>query len=369
MNMFPISPFLSKTIVSAALDFGYLCSVIDIVSMLSTENIFVIPNSDKKKQAEAIHASLGHETGDHLTLLNIMNTWRARGYSREWCGRNYMHYRALDTARRISEQLRQICCTAFGNIDNTPKKSHPYSEPEAVLRSFCSGFYMNTAKRLRKSGVYYHYLTSLLVKEESHSKSDTEPNAGSPDYHNLQPLVCNTAYKDTGLLALFLHQTSMLCNRSYSQVHALGDSDAEWLIYKDLYYCKRPMMRVVSKIQYSWVDKYMDLPLRFIDYNLLSGGNPKTPASTTDGITSSASFSGGPDKEPLGPEPSGHSENDVAPLNPKSGDSACFRRHGRDHIELERPHKTSKDRDDTERQLIIDAARDRYEKRKKLRNR
>lgn len=75
MAAFPLDPNYSKIIVSAP-KFNCISEILDIVSVLSTENIYVEPNSNNRDNAIAQHAKFQTSYGDHLTLLKIFSQFK-----------------------------------------------------------------------------------------------------------------------------------------------------------------------------------------------------------------------------------------------------------------------------------------------------
>ncbi|KAG4100218.1 P-loop containing nucleoside triphosphate hydrolase protein [Neocallimastix lanati (nom. inval.)] len=111
MANFPISPYLAKVLLSSI---TFKCSVemIIIVSMLSVEDVYITPRGQKKQQeAHKAHSHFYHVSGDHMTMLNIYKQWASPtlgNFSKEWCRKYFLHYRALVTARNIKGQLELI---------------------------------------------------------------------------------------------------------------------------------------------------------------------------------------------------------------------------------------------------------------------
>ena len=65
---------MSKMLISSP---EFTCSneILSIVAMLSVPNVFVRPNN-ARKEADAAKAMLSVPDGDHLTLLNVYNSYK-----------------------------------------------------------------------------------------------------------------------------------------------------------------------------------------------------------------------------------------------------------------------------------------------------
>ncbi|KAH6570469.1 hypothetical protein BASA60_007677 [Batrachochytrium salamandrivorans] len=198
----PCSPFLARALISAAVDFHCASDVVTIVAMLSSEDVYSTPRS-KRRQAEAkdAHRAFDHSSGDHLTLLQIYTAWAANDYSRD-C--DIKGHRGGDDDR-----------TALpGN--------HSLHVPDtvAILKSLCTGFYPNTAKRHPARPMFFPYLSSI-----------------------------GDAISSTHQIALYLHQQSVLFTEDSRSMQRL-----DWVIYNDVQYVNRACMRVVSRIDFSMVE-------------------------------------------------------------------------------------------------------------------
>jgi len=87
----------------------YKCSVemLTIVSMLSVPSVFYRPK-ERMEEADAAREKFNVPESDHLTLLNVFNQWKSRGYRDEWCVRHFLHPKLLRKAREVRVQLEDI---------------------------------------------------------------------------------------------------------------------------------------------------------------------------------------------------------------------------------------------------------------------
>lgn len=69
MARFPLDPKFSKIIMSAP-KFDCVSEILDLISILTVENVFV-ESTDKKEMALAAHSKFHSKFGDHVTLLNV----------------------------------------------------------------------------------------------------------------------------------------------------------------------------------------------------------------------------------------------------------------------------------------------------------
>lgn len=111
MTKFPLDPRYSKIIMSSV-DFGCMEDIVNIVSILSTDSIFVSSLSEKKKkEAEDAHTKFKSSLSDHIMLLKTFRSYRKikKDSKSSWCDDNFLNIRNLEYADRARDQLLDIC--------------------------------------------------------------------------------------------------------------------------------------------------------------------------------------------------------------------------------------------------------------------
>jgi HrpA-like RNA helicase len=223
MSHFPIAPHLSRVLIAAASESPSVASAVcDIVSLLSSEDVFVSPRSKKKQEdAEKVHASFHHHLGDHLTLLNVYYQWVCSGRSKSWASDRYFKLRSLSSAYDVSKQLRTILSSIRIPIPEPEKRpSVDQTDVMEVLKCFCTSFYLHVARKHAQRPFYFPYAMSKLA--HLHQTSE-------------------------GIVPLFLQPSC-----------AIREQEHEWIIYHDVQYTGRPFMRCASAIRYEWVQETID---------------------------------------------------------------------------------------------------------------
>ncbi|KGO75560.1 Helicase, C-terminal [Penicillium italicum] len=153
----PLTPTLGRVLLAAA-ENGPECliDVIDIISCLSVENIFLNTTSEEKKEAaEAARRDLYRREGDHLTMLMTVRVYAAEQADRKaWAERHLVSHRAMQSVMDVRKQLRTQCRQAklLTNEALNNTSLHDPS-PILILQSFLAGFATNTA-RLVPDGSY-----------------------------------------------------------------------------------------------------------------------------------------------------------------------------------------------------------------------
>ncbi|KAI1977537.1 Salivary acidic proline-rich phosphoprotein 1/2 [Ophidiomyces ophidiicola] len=163
----PLTAPLGRVLLAAA-DHGRSClqDVIDIISSLSVENVFLSTASEEKKEeAEKARRDLYRREGDHLTMLATVRAYAAENSDRKaWAERHMVSHRAMQSVMDVRKQLIAQCKQAKlidapkqanGERQNTlatPNAAENY-DSVGILRSFLAGFACNTA-RLFPDGSY-----------------------------------------------------------------------------------------------------------------------------------------------------------------------------------------------------------------------
>ena len=75
-------------------------------------------NSLLTQEADEAKERFNDPCGDHLTLLNVFNGWKANGMSEAWARDNYVHHKELERALDIRNQL-----VALMNVHGVPVTS------------------------------------------------------------------------------------------------------------------------------------------------------------------------------------------------------------------------------------------------------
>ncbi|CCE62312.1 hypothetical protein TPHA_0C01560 [Tetrapisispora phaffii CBS 4417] len=139
MSQFPMEPALSRTLLSSVKN-GCSDDIITIISMLSVQNVFYRPK-EKQQEADQKKAKFFHPYGDHLTLLNVFIRWKQANYNENFCTMNFLHYRHLNKAKDIKQQITLI----FKKLNLTMTVC--YGDPDLIRKTLVSGYFMNAAKR------------------------------------------------------------------------------------------------------------------------------------------------------------------------------------------------------------------------------
>jgi HrpA-like RNA helicase len=268
MTMFPLNPFLSRVLISSAKEYKCSREIVIIVSMVSAEEVFYTPKKEEKQIiAEEARKQFYHSSGDHMTLLNIYEAYRDCGYDVDWCRDRYFNHRALSMARNVREQIQDImekvglpivsCRRHESDDDKERRRKRPKMhyrdadcDPEPILRSLSTAFYIHLSKRHPHRPVFYHYASGAASESVDSNSS---------------------------LLALHISPTSAL----YPENKVVKIESLEWLIYHAIVYTNKALMKTVSKIRYDWVEERMNLFKKLTKVRL-DGGQKENESNERD---------------------------------------------------------------------------------------
>jgi ATP-dependent RNA helicase DHX8/PRP22 len=194
MAEFPLEPQLSKMLLTAV-DLECVDEAITVVAMLTANNVFYRPK-EKQTLADQKKAKFHQPEGDHLTLLQVFEAWKAQKFSNPWCYDNFIQSRSMKRAQDIRAQLLEIIQKHGLSVKSCGKNT------AKVRKAICSGFFAHAAKKDPKEG----YRTLV-------------------DGHQV-----------------FIHPASALFNRA-----------PEWVIYHEMVITTKEYMRDVCVIEPKWL--------------------------------------------------------------------------------------------------------------------
>jgi ATP-dependent RNA helicase DHX8/PRP22 len=194
MAEFPLEPALSKMLIVSH-DLGCSDEILTIVAMLSVETPFYRPK-EKAAQADVKKAKFNHADGDHITLLNIYEAWKASKFSNPWCYENFLQARAMRRAQDVRKQLVTIMDRYKMDIVSAGRNL------TIIRKCIVAGFFTNAAKK--------------------------DPQEGYKTMVENQPV--------------FIHPSSALFNKN-----------PEWVIYHELILTTKEYMRNVLTLDPKWL--------------------------------------------------------------------------------------------------------------------
>ncbi|PCH34705.1 nucleoside triphosphate hydrolase protein [Wolfiporia cocos MD-104 SS10] len=200
MAEFPLDPQMAKLLIVSP-EFKCSNEILTIVAMLSVPNVWLRP-PNQRKEADAAKAMLSVPDGDHLTLLNVYNSYQQNLHDRNWAWNNYLSQRALAQADNVRSQLQRNMERFDVDLVSTQDQRKLYTN---VRQALVCGFFMQVAHREGEKGAY------LTVKDNQ---------------------VVN------------LHPSCGL------------DNQPEWVIFNEFVLTTKPYIRTVTEVRPEWLLEY-----------------------------------------------------------------------------------------------------------------
>lgn len=199
---FPLDPALAVMLISSP---EFYCSneILSITALLSVPQLFVRPNSQRKR-ADEMKNLFAHQDGDHLTMLNVYHAFKspeAQANPKQWCHDHFLSLRSLQSADNVRMQLLRIMERSELEMISTPFEDKKYYEN--IRRALCAGFFMQVARK------------------ESQGKS-----------------VYTTIKDNQNVL---LHPSTVLAH------------DAEWVLYNEFVLTTKNYIRTVTAVKPEWL--------------------------------------------------------------------------------------------------------------------
>lgn len=153
-----VEPMMAKTLLSAP-TFGCLSEMLTIAAMTSLGSSVWVQQDDEKRQFESTRRKFAAEEGDHLTLLNVYQSFIGKGRKEgRFCHDNYLNFKALGRAVSIRAQLKRYLerfgisteeTLAGGNLQNVD----PVRKAEHIRRCLTTGYFAHAA-RMQADGTF-----------------------------------------------------------------------------------------------------------------------------------------------------------------------------------------------------------------------
>ncbi|KAB5586205.1 P-loop containing nucleoside triphosphate hydrolase protein [Coniochaeta sp. 2T2.1] len=220
---FPLDPSLAVMLITSP---EFYCSneILSITSLLSVPQIWIRPNSNRKR-ADEMKRQFAHPDGDHLTLLNAYHAFKGAENSgqdpKKWCHEHFLSYRHLQSADNVRKQLLNIMESHGLELMSTPFNDKNYYVN--IRRALLAGFFMQVAMR-----------------ESTNSK------------------VYKTI-KDNQLV--MIHPSTVL------------ESPYEWVVYNEFVLTSKQYVRTVTNIRPEWL---LEIAPQYYDIDSFDKGEVKT---------------------------------------------------------------------------------------------
>ncbi|KAL7962404.1 P-loop containing nucleoside triphosphate hydrolase protein [Trichoderma compactum] len=149
-----VEPMMAKTLLSAP-QFNCLSEMLTIAAMTSLGGNVWFYHDGEQKKMESSRRKFAVEEGDHLTLLNVYQTFITKGKKEaKFCHEHNLNYKSMTRAISIRAQLKRYLERFNINVDETlsSKQDHG-NKAEHIRRCLTSGYFAHAA-RMQPDGTY-----------------------------------------------------------------------------------------------------------------------------------------------------------------------------------------------------------------------
>lgn len=225
MVKFPVDPRFAALIIASQ---RYACTdpILIIISMLSVDSVFFVPN-EEREQALRQHHKFDSSEGDLIRLLNVFRRYKENKESGHWCREHFLKVVQLKMAARIRSQLMELC-QRVGIPVTVSHNTQVVRQCLVVGAGLGLGLGANVAVLQRETGGY-RVLDLNAIATKSIKSSIRRPAAGAND--------CSPK-------TVFIHPSSCLF---------AGTSKPECVLFVELVHTTKSYMRNCSLVDQQWL--------------------------------------------------------------------------------------------------------------------
>lgn len=147
-----VEPMMAKVLLSAP-RFDCLSEVLSIAAMTSLQGSVWFHHDDEKKAMQGSRHKFAAEEGDHLTLLNVYQSFVTKGRKEsKWCRDNHLNHKSMVRAVSIRTQLKRYL-ERFGlsvqeslSSNSTASGSFGPEKAKQIRRCLIAGYFAHAAK-------------------------------------------------------------------------------------------------------------------------------------------------------------------------------------------------------------------------------
>ncbi|GAA5968713.1 hypothetical protein JCM3765_003420 [Sporobolomyces pararoseus] len=173
MAQLPLDPIYAKVLISSFSE-GCPYEAINLVSLLGSKEQILAVSSSQRDAANEARKKFLHRSGDHLTLLNILQAFeeieegknegggRKNEERKQWCRENFIGFKAmmqvLDARKQLRERVERLKIGDWNTSCLGEQGGTAAEDYQPVLNSLVSGLFSNVALR-NEDGTYRHVVT------------------------------------------------------------------------------------------------------------------------------------------------------------------------------------------------------------------
>ncbi|CRL01348.1 CLUMA_CG014363, isoform A [Clunio marinus] len=230
MSKFPIDPIYSKIIISSP-KFECVNDILDLVAILSTENVYCEPNQNNRDQATAQHSKFQTRYGDHLTLLNIFTEYKKHNKSKQWCTEHFLNQKSLQYAFEVRQQLAEIC----DNVNVSSQADSPHHNVDQIRKCLITGLFNNVAELQQRDN---HYIVMA-----NRQRAMIHPSSVLSGYHaNLNGF--SSSSNGNGIISNMGNKLKDAHNQK-----------ANYVLFSEIVHTTQVYLRTATRIEPEWIQE------------------------------------------------------------------------------------------------------------------
>ena len=151
-----VEPMMAKTLLSAP-NMGCLPEILSIAAMTSLQGAVWFNLGGEKKATDTARRKFAVEEGDHLTLLNVYQSFITKGNKdSKWCRDNYLNFKSMTRAVSIRAQLKRYLERFDINVDESlagQGTEDKINRAEQIRKCLTAGYFAHAA-RMQPNGTF-----------------------------------------------------------------------------------------------------------------------------------------------------------------------------------------------------------------------
>lgn len=174
MAQLPLDPVYARVLIASFAE-GCPDEAINLVALLGSKEQILAVSSANRDAANEARRKFVHRSGDHLTLINILQAFeelesddeqagggggvkKQQNERKQWCRENFISYKAMLQVLDARKQLRERCERLKIGDWRVSCLQQGDGEYEPILNALVGGLFSNTAIR-NEDGTYRHAMT------------------------------------------------------------------------------------------------------------------------------------------------------------------------------------------------------------------
>ena len=152
-----VEPMMAKVLLSAS-TIGCLSEILSIAAMTSLHGAVWFHHDGEKRATDTARRKFAAEEGDHLTLLNVYESFATKGRKdSKWCRDNYLNYKSMTRAVSVRAQLKRYLERFAIDVEGTlavgKKIEDMSSKGEQIRKCLTTGYFAHAA-RMQPDGTF-----------------------------------------------------------------------------------------------------------------------------------------------------------------------------------------------------------------------